>query len=347
MSTVSNQNLDWADNIRLVSIILVILIHTSAKILYAWGNVSISLWHYANGIDSFSRISVPLFVMLSGTLLLGKDESTPDFLIKRIPRLLLPWIFWGTIQLAFYSVFMPDELLSYPFRVAIIRTLIGGIWFMPMILGLYLITPIVKPFIQKATQIDFAYFFSLWFFFASCIPTLNSIANMDISFQLPTVLEYMGYYLSGYYLTKKIKISTRIKYLSLGVFLFSWMTIATGTYVLTKSNNQQTDSFYEYTNLFVVMTSVSSFILLKNFFEQNKLSSSLQKVISKASRYSLGIYLSHTMVLKLFSLGVLGVTINALSWDTYLAIPLITTLTFLTSLSIVALLDKIMPKFVT
>ena len=63
----------WADACRLIAMFGVILIHTAAPVFYDYRSISLDAFLTANAIDSLARVSVPLFAMLSGALLLGRN----------------------------------------------------------------------------------------------------------------------------------------------------------------------------------------------------------------------------------------------------------------------------------
>ena len=76
------ERLVWIDLLKIISIFFVVLLHTSAFGVYQ--GVAANGWWVANFYDSLARISVPLFVMASGALLLEKQESYRVFFSKRM-----------------------------------------------------------------------------------------------------------------------------------------------------------------------------------------------------------------------------------------------------------------------
>ncbi|MFM7399361.1 MAG: acyltransferase, partial [Bacteroidota bacterium] len=101
MSTMPTVSILWADRIRNISTIMVIAIHVAAPIAHVPQDLNSFWWWIGNFWNSLSRPGVPLFVMLSGFLLLGKDYPLPDFLSRRFSRVVIPALFWMVI----YSVY--------------------------------------------------------------------------------------------------------------------------------------------------------------------------------------------------------------------------------------------------
>ncbi|MBU0974225.1 acyltransferase family protein [Patescibacteria group bacterium] len=289
----------WPDAIRVISVFLVILIHTSAKVVLSWGQVNTSEWIIGNIFDSFARIAVPLFVLLSGSLLLHKKDNLKTFLKKRTSRILFPWLFWGTILLFLnnFSVFGNKSL-----KLLLIENFLSGFWFMPMITGIYIITPIIKKFVVNATKKELKYFFGIWFVLASLVPTLNNIFDLDISFINPSWFAYLGYFVGGYYIVHKSKISKQHLRQSKLIFIICLMLTIFGTYLLSNKNNQFSGYLYEYLSVNVLLMSFSSFILLFNYFKKVKINYKLTKYINFISKNSFGILLSHIIIIKIFSL---------------------------------------------
>jgi len=66
----------------------------------------------ANIYGSIARISVPLFFMMSGYLLLPRTESLRSFYTKRMPKVVLPFIFWSVIYLTVFCGGQPATCTS-------------------------------------------------------------------------------------------------------------------------------------------------------------------------------------------------------------------------------------------
>jgi surface polysaccharide O-acyltransferase-like enzyme len=342
----------WADALRVISIFMVVTIHTSAQVLYYWGEVSSFSWQFANILNSFSRISVPLFIMLSGAYLLNKKEDTQTFLKTRIPRIVLPWFVWGTIQLLIQNNFSLSIILSKGFASTLAENYLGAFWFMPMILGIYLLTPVIKPYIQKAKAYEWKYLLSGWILFASIIPTLNEVVGINISFSLPTWIQYLGYFVAGYYLTHVLKINEKLKKQIYGLFFMSIALIILGTTAFTLQNNSLFEGMYSYTNIFALSASLCGFIFFKDMFEKvtkrsfvyAKKFRSIKPKIEVISKASFGIFLSHALILELFTAGRLGFTFSSVSVHPLIALPTTTLLVFFSSLLVILGVKKFTPK---
>src|SRR6187549_1452322 len=83
----------YIDYLRLAATFGVILWHSSSEVYYKFGPES--EWAWVNFIFGAGvRWSVPCFVMLSGALLLSRDEEMGVFYKKRLLRIFIPLITW-------------------------------------------------------------------------------------------------------------------------------------------------------------------------------------------------------------------------------------------------------------
>ena len=133
------KNYFYVDLIKVTAIFLVIFLHTAGIHLSQWHQVSFSAWMTENAYDAFTRMSVPLFVMSSGAMLLQKEESYYDFFKKRLSKILIPAVTWIGFYLV-WRIVHSNESFSIK---AMLKMVISGpvyyhLWYLYMIVGLYL-----------------------------------------------------------------------------------------------------------------------------------------------------------------------------------------------------------------
>lgn len=323
LAHINMKKLFWVDVIKSVSAVCVVLIHVSANSVYRWGEISLASWQYANILNSLSRMSVLLFLMLSGALLLNKKDTLSKFYSKKAVRILLPWFFWGSIIFIFFN----------QNKQTIQEIFLGGFWYMPLIAGLYFITPLLRVYLSKAKKYDISFYLICWFIVVSVIPTLFAVL-FDKIITYPLIVSYSGVYVGGYLISLKNKLSQRnISYISL-IFGINIFVIAFGTYQLTTLDNQLSEVLYAFLSMPVIFSSFCAFVLLKHFFSGLKLKthSKTKKLISLISQHSLGIFLIHGTILK-----------QLLEYQLFPNNFILTTtlITLMTSLLLLSLLSKI------
>ena len=95
------QQLDWINNLRIIAMYMVVIVHTSSPLIMQYGKVAGSYWFWGDFYNAISRFGVPVFVMITGALLLNRDQEPVPFLKKRLGRIIVPFLFWSLIYVAF------------------------------------------------------------------------------------------------------------------------------------------------------------------------------------------------------------------------------------------------------
>lgn len=286
---------DW---LRVYATILVVTIHVAANYIglnYTEGRAA---WLSANFYESIARSSVPLFVMISGALLLSnkKDIDYPFFLKKRVSKILIPLVAWSFIYYC-YQVFVRQWIEEFSIKDFITLFLNNEIsvhfWFMYMILGLYFATPIVKIFIQNARRKDIEYFLMLWFYASFVVKFMDFHYDLAFNIELFHVTNYVGYFVLGYYLANFPQHVwwTRIGY---AFALIGFSSTFFLTYYFTAAHQGEPQLFwYEYHSPNVLLASIGVFLVFKHLFANRKIG----PVLGAANKLSFGIYLLHILVM--------------------------------------------------
>ena len=196
----------WPDRLRNLATVMVIGIHAAAPIAHGEGSdFNSSWWWSGNFWNSLTRPAVPLFVMLSGYLLLGKDYSLPDFLKRRFSRVVIPAIFWMLIY-CLYGYLANGSPATIG---AALKSLVTGpvhyhLWFIYLIIGLYLVYPILRPWVRTASNQDFLYFFVMWSIGTWIYKALAVFAQMPIGIYFELFSNNCGYFVMGYFLGNRV-----------------------------------------------------------------------------------------------------------------------------------------------
>ncbi len=341
----------YLDYLRIFAIYAVIVLHLSAV---NWNNCDVNSreWAILNFYDSIVRWSVPVFIMISGSLFLGKQLKISNIYIKYIPRLFVAFIFWGFIYYIFGDGDPKENflLLFSSGKTSGIATILRGyyhFWFIPMVAGLYICTPILKKIIEDETIGK--YFLVLSFIFGFFIPwvssiindfgcdkliTINSILSKNlVSMSMYLVQGFSFYYIFGFYVLRNIfskKIKTIIYISGILGFIFTVYT----EYTVSINLQKPIQTYYEYLSVNVFMESLAIYELIKNMPFKNVLFS---KFIIKISNCCFGIFLVHALVIKYF----FESYSSAINYYSYWGIPTIAIFVFVISLVISAILKRI------
>ena len=335
----------WLDLIRATSIFLVIIIHVSSPLLNGWDDLSSFDWMAGNVYDSLARVCVPLLFMVSGYLLLSRQESIRSFYINRVRKVVLPLFIWSVIYLLWRN-----DYSSYTFFNAI-KAIIFAIlnqpafyhlWFLYALLTIYLFVPILRIFVRSANEETLWYFVFIWFIFGPLLDLAQYFMGFEIAVDLGFIVRYIGYFYLGYVLGR-LNFSTWMVGSAVLVFIASVTLTVIATYLLSAEKGDYVDFYHVYLRPNIVFMSVSAFIGLKALGEKMaaRPDSTLIKWIRAISDASFGIYLIHAMILGFMRHGIFGLELSGFSGSTLIMVPLTALVAFVISWLIVVILQKI------
>ncbi len=282
------------DFIRAIAIFLVICIHSM-------GNVNLGVEtgdsdaKIVNSFMGFIYSGVPLFVMLSGSLLIGKEEKITIFFKKRITRMLLPFVFWSIVVGSILYIQNGGRNVEGGMSFVLNGLFTSGVhsiyWYVYMILGLYLITPVLRIIAKNDTG---GGGIMLYLSGLLLIITLSKDVFPQVSLFSRWSCEnitMLFYYIAGYLITTKTESCRRGKYLvaiSRVLLPLLCIVMVISRYLEIKIIGM------------TIWFSLTFFICLVTLplasFESINI---LRSVIVRISRYSYGIYLSHFMLISI------------------------------------------------
>ncbi len=302
------------------------------KLIHLIGKFLIFFFHVLAGVFQF-------FFMLSGCFLLDKKISIKILWKKYVLRLLIILISWNVIY------HFPRHK-SIIFSISDIINLFFSpgagfhLWFLYSLIGIY----IVIPFLHKIVQCGLSrYLLLLWFLTCVFLRNINFPNGCDLFtsniIHFPFCIEYIGYFVLGYFLNKEISLSINQRKLIYSIGCVSLIVIMVGTYVLCRFTGNRSEYFYDYLNIFNVLVSIALFVFFRydvHVCYKGRLSVKMKKLISLLSLSSLGVYLIH-----IFILIIINKFIPYLSFSAVYAIPIIWLSTTIISFAISFILSKI------
>lgn len=336
----------FLDYIRVFACFLVMLVHASENYYGAAGSTDMvgpqsylanetdRLW--VSVYDGFSRMAVPLFMVISAFLLVPMKEgqSMWQFYRRRFARILPPFVLfmllystlpllWGQIDSATSARDLSRILLNFP-------TLAGHLWFMYPLISLYLFIPIISPWLRKATAAEERFFIGL-FLLSTCMPYLDRWFGelwgqcfWNEFHMLWYFSGYLGYLVLVHYLRKHLTWSRRRR---MGVGLAALVTGAVLTilsFYVQAVPGQIHDTptleiGWSFCTLNCVMLTTGAFLLFSCIRRPEP-----PRLVLTLSRLSYGMYLMHIFWLSLWVV----VFKQQLALPTVAAIPCIALATF-------------------
>lgn len=339
----------YADWLRTAAMIAVIVVHVSGGWLPSVPIGSFE-WHVLNVFDGLSHWCVPIFVMLSGAFLLDPKRglSYTDLLLKYILRMVTALLVFGMLYLLLGDVIggIPVTLERLP---ALPERLWNGgmethLWYLPMAIGLYLLTPVLRAFLRGATRADLHWFLFLCALFAVALPAVQHVSpseGLDFwvgQLRVHLVLGYVGYYMAGYYL-KTYALGPLVQWLVYLLGLGGVAVTVWGTYLSSQAAGVLSDVFYGYMSPGIVALSVSVFVFFR--YVLGSAGARGQDRGGGAASVSFGVYLVHVVFLNLLRVFFRYADLPAPPFHPILAVPLCTLAVFLPSFFTAWLLHKI------
>ena len=330
----------YFDLLRIVASFAVVVLHVAAN---GWSaaDVHSPAWNAMNLYDSIVRWGVPVFFMISGALFLKADKPISKMYSKYILRLVIAYLIWSLL----YALikFKPGNSIF-----SLLKNVYVGkyhMWFIPTLIGLYMITPLLRPIVAKPGGA--AYFLVLSFIFGILLPQIASTAELFSEslgkhlatgvnkFRMSFVLGYSFYFVLGYYLDNIVlgkKLRTCLFILGPLGFIF---TIA-ATFAVSRMKGEANELFYNYLTVNVMLETVFVFIMFKSAFERRELGAKASSAASNLSKWSFGVYLLHPLIIIVLR----KVGFYTDSFSHFVSIPVMSIIVYTVSMLISAILNK-------
>ena len=325
------------DVIRGTAILMVVMIHTAG--IFIRDNLPPSAgFALGNLCDSLSRAGVPLFLMLSGALMLDEDrQMDAGKLWKHLRGILLLRVGWSLCYAAENQLLLPLLYGQDPSLHRFLKAAVVGhyhLWYLDTLLGLYLLTPVLRLFVRRANRRYVGYAVLLAAVLQFPLPLLNLLESRILGgntlelladrFHLGYLEPFLAYYLLGWLLSQEaLPVRKRRAMYALGAAGLA-VTLA-GTWLLRTADFRSDAVFYSERSLNVLLYSAAVFVLLMERFRGSCTDPRRHRGLAGLSGASFGIYAVHIAVLELLErmlpapipalwLPVLWAAVLGLSW---------------------------------
>ena len=269
------------DYIRIIACMMVVMMHSPMPLPSAVGGSV-----FLSAVSYMSSPCIGLFFMVSGALLLPCKSGLRDFLKKRLTKVIVPTIIWTLFYVMVSGRYgqLERQLLSMPFS----PQGSGVLWFMYVLVGLYLVTPVLSVWIERASTRAIEFYLALWAV-TLCFPLLSLVIDVNESVTGPFYYfsGYIGYYVLGYYMVNR-PISMPMSLLSV---LF---VIAIVVPVVVRFLGIQVDFYrvFWYLSIFVAVMCMFWFRLLMLCGRRSF------PLLTLVSNLTFGIYLCHIFIIR-------------------------------------------------
>ena len=369
LSNQKNQHIVWLDVVRFIAMFTVVCCHCTDPFNFYPGTApnigEIKLWGAIYG--SVLRPCVPLFVMITGALLLPVRGDTSTFYKKRIPRVFYPFLIWSVLYNLFPWItgllglnpqiildFFPyagEEVMQQSFSVSLkyilmipfnFSILAVHMWYIYLLIGLYLYLPVFSAWVEKASERAKLMFLLAWgvtlllpYYYQFVSNYLWGTCSWNSFGMLYAFAGFNGYLLLGHYL-KNLEWSLK-KTLAIGIPMFAVGYAVTflgfrHITALPEYTDEMLELFFTYCSLNVVMMTIPVFMLAKKVKVNSE---RMKKALANLTVCGFGIYMIHY-----FFTGPSVVLMRAIDMPIGLQIPVAAILAFAVSWGLVWLIYR-------
>ena len=252
-------------------------------------------------MSTVCKVGVPLFFMMSGALLIKKEEPFQKTLL-RIPRILIDLIVFTFL----YSI-VDAHILGYPFSVvSTVQTMVGTnywhLWYLYAYIVFVISLPVLRKMASGLDETSSKYLFWLAFFFMGIYPMLEALSPVGINNELKitwVTANIFIYPMLGYALENKIpkEYFSKPRLIRLWIFNLACFAVSeTAQYLFMKKNVGVDNGGYfdeKYLISFCVVNAVAIFATVRYFTDHVVLSEKVTAVLAEIGKDTFGIYLLH------------------------------------------------------
>ncbi len=303
MGRKNNIRIWYWDVLRIAAMVFLVIRHSSTATFEFVETLSINWW-VCNIYGSLSAWMVPVFMMISGASFLDPNRNiTIGRLYKRnILRMFIYFAFWSL----FYAVY--NIISGQGGKISFAEMLFTGhfhLWFLPMIMGMYMLTPLLRSVSDNKKYV-------LYITIASCIfgvliPTLQDV-GFFIDNSLITGLNnfgfvsaYVCFFFTGYFL-HITEIPKALRLFIYSVAIIATVLIFFGTFLLTLKDGVHNEDIQSDNNFLTFVQGIAIFVFTKYYFANRKnreLKETTKSYVLNMSGLTFGVYMIHVVLLAL------------------------------------------------
>lgn|SRR5690625_78500 len=282
------------DMMRGLAILAVILIHITAEIINSSPNMEeMNLMFLI--VNQLSRFAVPVFLFISGLglALSSRKENYFSFLRRRVSKLLPLYLLWSVLY--YVAIHLKNiNLLEFA-----ILTLKGSnyyhLYYIPVIIMLYMLFPLLKKIVRYKVAVISVFLLTV------IIQLSDELFDITVFKSAANVFNWSIYFILGIMFANnynKLKITfNKKRRMSHIMFILVSAGIVLESYLYLSLNFDIGDSTTSLRPGVIIYTLSFIVLMMSIKWGRNKIVS----VIDNLAKYSYGIYLSHALILTLWS----------------------------------------------
>ncbi|CAM3471915.1 O-acetyltransferase WecH [Klebsiella spallanzanii] len=283
------EKINWITNLRAIACLMVVMIHSTTWYITHPHTISLLEWDLANILNSASRVSVPLFFMISGYLFFGERSAQP----RHFLRIALCILFYSALSLLYIILFTHINV-ELSLKNLLQKPVFYHLWFFFAIVVIYLLSPLIQ-----VKQVSGKMLLVLMLVIGIMAnPNMVAVKAGGIEW-LPVNLYINGdtfYYVIYGVLGRAIgMMDTDKKWLTplcATLFIAGVWVISRGTLHELRWRGDFGDTWYLYCGPAVFVCAIALLTLAKNTLNTRQV-----PLLTPISRHSLGIYGFHALII--------------------------------------------------
>ncbi len=350
----------YGDAVRVLGTVAVVFGHVADMPMADVPPTSLAWW-VCNIVNSVARWAVPVYIMLSGALLLdpARNESPSVFYRKRLARLGAPLVFWSAFFMWFsvhYTGWVPSW--KEAFTNLVLGQPYAHLHFIFRIAVLYAFTPMFRVFVRHSSRpmliSTVVILFAVW----SADSVINGFLGTSLS-AFARFAPFVSFYLCGYLMRESYASREGIKWYVAGFFTCATLLAGITGALCMKYGFKWYPSIplvlYDFLSPVRIPLALFAWVVLITYFrERTTANSRSARLMAFLAPTTLGLYLIHPMFREILyypypirdwlathlHMGFLWQFngINPLNPNVFVGIPLMAGLVYLLSLGSVLLL---------
>lgn len=291
------ERVQYLDILRIVATLGVLCNHIPLAAVHIYDKSATDVDRFlVNGNVHVMHFAVPVFVMITGALLLQpeKEIDYKKILTKYVWRMVVILALVGT-TFAWMEIYFKDKHFAMEqMPYAMLNTLEGNtwkhMWYLYMLIGLYLILPMLKATVNILDQLQLDCLIFLGLLFTCVMPGLEKFTGISVGINFPIVSQYVFCLLLGYRMSKTKFCRWRILMALVLLLIVAYMAMGYLEYVM---GYKSLTLFSAYNSPLMILYSACVFLLFKSLPWKGE--SLLTHGGNSFARDSFGIYVFHML----------------------------------------------------
>ncbi|MBB6172090.1 surface polysaccharide O-acyltransferase-like enzyme [Nocardiopsis mwathae] len=295
----------WLDLARVSAMLAVVAVHVFAPVVTTrYTDLGTATWWAANAVDASFRWCVPVFIMISGALLLRpREERLSVFYRRRFSRIGIPLVVWVAAYLA-WEAYRTGITPGQAAGEILSGTPSIHLYFLFVLAGLYLLTPFLRVFVEHATVPTVWWFAGLMSVIGMADQAIAGLDGTGEANAVTRFLPFVGYYVIGY-LLRDVTMTRGRTWGAAVALLLGTAATAMGAGLIARAYGEWGTSavyLYDYLSPTVLVMSIAAYLLFRAAGDRfltgtGAAAHAWRRRLRAVSDVSFGVFLVHVMVL--------------------------------------------------